>query len=518
MNEFTKTMAFAGVGAVLFVAAYAATRVPDRAVPDLASKELGQGEPFFPDFKDPNAATSLEVVEYDEATASQRPFKVEFKEGKWTIPSHYDYPADGKDRLVKTATGVIDLKKDTVRSISIEDQEKLGVIDPLDSKSTSLKGRGKRVTLRDKSEKVLADLIVGKTIKADEKRSGQRYVRVPEQKATYGIKFDVDLSTKFADWIETNLLKLDSAKVRRITFNSEKADIRGNQIVVQPGESYTISRKDGASPWTIEGLEPDQEVATDKVSDLTFGLSDLKINGVRPKPAGLTKDLKVSDPGKIEPTSREGMMSLVNRGFYPTQRGVISNQGEVEVATEDGVVYTLRFGEATFATGEALTAGSEDEVPKTETPKGKDDEEKTEKKAESSGVGSRYLMVTARFDDALIVKPESVVQPEEGDLPKDVFERSDDEQKTAQAKIDREKAEYEKKVEDGKKKAEELSDRFAAWYYLTPDSNFKKIALERSSAVRKKSDKPATGDGAPSPFGSPAGRGLPPGIALPDNP
>jgi hypothetical protein len=513
MNEATKTLAFLGVAALLFGAAYASTRVPDRVGTDLASKELGIGQPFFPDFKDPNAATSLEVIEYDEATATQRPFKVEFKDGKWTIPSHYDYPADGKDRLVKTATGVIDLKKDTVRSITAEDHEKLGVIDPLDGKSTALKGRGKRVTLKGKDGNVLGDFIIGKPVKTDEKRTGQRYVRVPDQKPTYGVKLDLDLSTKFADWIETNLLKLESGKVRRITFNSDKADIRGNQIVMLPGESYTISRKDASGPWTIQGLEADQEVATDKVSDLTFGLSDLKINGVRPKPAGLTRDLKVSDPGKIVPSSREGMMSLVNRGFYPTERGVLSNQGEVEVATEEGVVYTLRFGEATFAQGEALSAGSEDEVAKAEDAKDKDkdDEGTSEKKSSSSGVGSRFLMVTVRFDDSLIAKPESLSEPEEGDLPKDVFQRTEEEQKTAKEKADREKVDFEKKVADGKKKVDDLSDRFAGWYYLTPDSNFKKIALERSAAVRKKGEKPATGGAAPD-FG---GGDLPPGLTFP---
>ena len=137
-------------------------RIPDRTGTDAAFND--QGKPFFPDFKDPLACTDLEVVDYDPTTATRRRFKVKFKDGKWVIPSHYDYPADAKDRLAKTAAGVMDLTKDTIRSDRVEDQEELGVIDPLDTKATILKGRGKRVTLRDKSEKVLADFIIGKEV------------------------------------------------------------------------------------------------------------------------------------------------------------------------------------------------------------------------------------------------------------------------------------------------------------------------------------------------------------------
>ncbi len=58
------------------------------------------------------------------------------------IPSHYDYPADAKDRLAKTASSVMDLNKDTIRSDRVEDQEEMGVVDPLDNKVTSLKVKG----------------------------------------------------------------------------------------------------------------------------------------------------------------------------------------------------------------------------------------------------------------------------------------------------------------------------------------------------------------------------------------
>ena len=107
-----------------------------------------------------------------------------FKDKMWVIPSHYNYPADAKDRLSKTSAALMDLTRDTVRSDSTDAQEEMGVIDPLDAKVTTLQGRGKRITLRDASEKVLADIIIGNEIKGTERKDGggMRYVRVPGQK------------------------------------------------------------------------------------------------------------------------------------------------------------------------------------------------------------------------------------------------------------------------------------------------------------------------------------------------
>src|SRR4051794_40305234 len=111
--DFKKTLAFVAVAVVLTGAAF--VRSPDRSRGALDDFK-DQGQFFFPEFKDPFACTDLEVIEYDSGTATRRQFKVMFQDGKWVIPSHHNYPADAKDRLAKTAGGVMDLKKDTIRS------------------------------------------------------------------------------------------------------------------------------------------------------------------------------------------------------------------------------------------------------------------------------------------------------------------------------------------------------------------------------------------------------------------
>ena len=508
MSELKKTLAFVAVALVLSATAAFAVR-PKVRTPEAFDD---QGKPFFPAFKDPLACTQLEVIDYDPGTASALPFKVMLKDGKWVIPSHHDYPADAKDRLAKTAAGVIDLKRDVIVSDRPDQWEDLGVIDPIEPKASSLKGRGKRVTLRDKAGAVLADFIIGKDVPG---RTGQRYVRVPEQKRTYAVNVNVDLSARFADWIETNLLKLDASRIRKITFDSHKVD--PERRTIDRGDVVAISRKDAGAPWTTEGLAPDQEVDSAKTGTLTSALADLKIVGVRPKPAGLTAALKASTDGNGLSLNAESQRSLANRGFYLLRDGrLLSNQGDVIADTEDGIVYMLRFGEVSFATGEALSAGTQDE--------GSSPSDSAKKQPEKTSAESRYLLVMAEFDPSLIPPPKPPTPPTPATLPDKVFARMpDDPALAAQIKADRQadklrEDEHKRKVEEARKKAQELTERFAGWYYLVPGDAFRDVMLNRASLIKKKdAAAPASPGGLQGFPGLPGGRGgFPGGLNLPN--
>ncbi|MBD3331495.1 hypothetical protein GF356_01490, partial [candidate division GN15 bacterium] len=124
MQEMKTTIWFVAIAAILVVLAW--ILAPQRITPDAF---VDQGEPFFPDFTNPNEATTLEVIEFDPESGQARPFKVTFQDGRWTIPSHHNYPADAADRLAQTAAGVIDLKKDDFRSNTISDQPLTGTLD-----------------------------------------------------------------------------------------------------------------------------------------------------------------------------------------------------------------------------------------------------------------------------------------------------------------------------------------------------------------------------------------------------
>ncbi len=174
-------------------------------------------------------------------------------------------------------------------------------------------------------------------------------------------------------------------------------------------------------------------------------------------------------------------------------------------ATEDGVIYLLRFGNVTFARGEALSAGGKDEA---EPPAEGSPEPRPE-----GAVESRYLFVDAEFNPELVAKPEPPRPWATGELPEDVFARSAAEaesQKTQrEALARREQEDYEKKLEAGRKRAQELRDRFAAWYYVVPGDAYRKVILDRSRLIR---DEQAEGASSPSPAGMPGLPGFPGGI------
>jgi hypothetical protein len=490
-GEMKKTLVFVSVAFVLAAGAVY-TRAPVRYKP---TGDFGlQGEKFFPEFKDPLECTSLEVVGLDPDTSSPVAFKVMLKDGKWVIPSHYNYPADAKDRLAKTAAGIIDLTRDVLVSDRAADYDSLGVSDPTDMKSYNAKGTGKRVTLRDKTDRILADFIIGDEV-VD--RAGMRYVRVPSEKMTYAVKADVDLSTRFADWIETNLLKLDSSKIRRVTFVNHKVDPERGKII--PGETLTIERSDSNAPWKLDKIAEGQEINTDTINTLISALSDLKISGVRPKPDGLTRDLKGGEGIRLDQAAR---ISLGEKGFYIVKDQLISNQGDVIVECDDGAQYTLRFGEVVFARGEALSSGKESkDKKKADDPKSKNE----------GSIESRYLFATIAFFPELLPPPadktdETISLPDEPFLlpagdPKRVADEKkiDDERK----KKDDEKK---KRLEEAKKGIDERSDRFAPWYYLVPGDAFRNIVLDRSALTKAKGKLTPTGaTGGPE-------LGLPPGI------
>ncbi len=453
MSEIKKTMTFGGVA--LFLALLALVTAPRVSTPDAF---VDRGEAFFPDFEDPNKATTLEVIEFDEETAAAAPFKVTFRSNNWTIPSHHDYPADGKDRLAKTAAGVIGITKDDFRTDNVADHELCGVLDPLDDSATSTKGRGKRVTIRGENDAILADFIVGEKIP---EREGFRFVRIPDQKRVYAAKMDIDISTKFEDWIEKDLLEIERSTIDQIVLKDYSINERSRRV--DQRDTVTLD-KDG-STWKADKMRSSQEVDSTKMNDLAGALDELSIVGVRPKPEGLSEGLKQIEEDGLRITQSD-LLSLQGKGYYFTRDGsLLSNEGEVQARTTDGVAYTLRFGEIVYGTGDSVTAGNESS----------DNQE--------SGPGeNRYLFITTEFDPTTFKEPKKPANrdfegKEEGDLTD-----ADRENK----RLDEEYKAWEEKIEAGREKSTSLNDRFARWYYVISAESFDKIHLTRKDLVKAK--------------------------------
>ncbi len=454
MSETQKTVTF-GVGAVI-LALLALATAPRFVSPDVF---LDRGEPFFPEFTDPNIARTLSVLEFDEETASAKPFQVTNQNGLWTIPSHHNYPADGADRLARTAAGGIGITRDDFRSDNLADHEALGVLDPSDEAGTSLRGRGTRVTLRGDNEVTLADFIVGNQV---EDRPTFRFVRLPDQKRVYAVRMDIDLSTNFSDWIEKDLLLVEQDNVDQLVLYDYAIDER--TLTINDRDTVTLNKVEGA--WTDDGRTSEsRELDSTKVSGLVSALDGLSIVGVRPKPDGLSSSLRRAAEGGI---TRAEVVSLQSRGYYLTREGDLrSNEGELRVRTTKGILYTLRFGEVLYGTGSAISAGLE-----------------SSSEADSGPGENRYLFITAEFERDRFPEPPLPANMDfEGKGDEDLSD--DDRANKTRHEIH---SEWAAQVLAGEERLIELNNRFGPWYYVISSESFEDVRLTREDVTKEKAN------------------------------
>jgi hypothetical protein len=516
MNENMKSLVFVGVAAVAALAAFFAR--PSSGSIDSVPIE----KTLFADFKDPTVATSLEIVKPDAASSTVQTFKVQQENGLWVIPSSSNYPADAKDRLKNAATALIGLDVIGVATDKQSEHELYGVVQPDSGKALSnLKGVGTMIAVKDAGGKDLASLIIGKSPKG---QPDQHFVRRPSQDRVYVTKINPDqVSAKFEDWIEKDLLNLNPLDVsgidiknyavlsgvdpntnRRVRQKVPRADLmvkfdeKENKWV--PGKMTVYAMKEKVEEKEAP-LTETEELNSEALDALKTALDNLQIAGVRRKPAGFSADLSAD---KSFADNEEALQSLMGKGFFPVPNSageleIYGTDGEMHVLTKDGVQYILRFG--------AVDQGEDG-------------------KATTASV-NRYMLVTAKLNPEAIPPP--VLEPEpagpeapkteakkeeekkEGDKPQDDPKKQDDvaaEAKRAQERErikkenERKTSEYSQKLNKAKSRISELNYRFANWYYLVSDDTFKKMNLTRSDIVKE------TANAAKEGFGIDAFRAL----------
>ena len=430
-NLSGRTMAFVGVA----VGCLAITGLFDAMNRPAAIKEFGKmGQEFYTEFTDPTTATSLTVSVIDPEEVKPLQFSVKQSDdtGQWVIPSHHDYPADAADQLAKTASSIIGIKRGAMISRWESDHAKYGVVDPeTDSVSIDqIEGIGKRITIGGPNEATLASYIVGKK---NEDSTNQYFVRHPDEAETYIAELDINLTTKFGDWVNTDLLEITDGDIVRLDLNDYSFDeIQGT---ITGNIESVLSRDSSSADWELEGIDAETEqVKTAAVTETLTALTTLEIAGVRPKQAGLTPDLQIDraalrSQGDFDRLSRD----LLSRGFLlqPNRENkelleLISREGEMFVGASDGLLYRLYFGRAFTGSNEDLEIGLSsvtteeegEEAPSDEETAGDSAEDKKEGEEETpSGKPGRYVFVRVNFDATLLgdvlTKPEEPQEPAE---------------------------------------------------------------------------------------------------------
>lgn len=418
MNPLTRTLSFVGVAAVSVVVAATAWY---GSQPSDVSGYGDVGKEFFPDFEDVTKATALTVVDFNDDEKEPVSFAVKQNDdGLWVIPSHHNYPAEAEDRLARTATSLLGVEKTAVQSRTKEDWKRYGVVDPAEEGAATAEERGTRLTLSDSSGNPLVDLIVGNKV---EGRDSHYYVREPEKNTTYITPLDVDLSAKFSDWIEPDLLKISSTDIVQLTLDNYSIDEQRG--TVDKKELLEFAKKDleTAGDWQLVGLDEEtEELDKSPVTSIATNLDELKIVGVRPKPEGLGDDLRVNPAVK-----QILQMQMQAQGFFiggdkEGKERLYANEGELSAGISNGVEYTLYFGEIARGSEKDIEVGLTDaSQPDEEKQKDADDDSSAENTADESEDGPRrYLLVTAGFNESLLgEKPVAPVEPVKPDILKE---------------------------------------------------------------------------------------------------
>ncbi len=233
MTENSKTISILIIaGAVLSLALITKPR------PAAVSAESMVGKPLFPKFDDPSKvlnAKRFKIVTFDESTSTPREFEVDQKNGVWVLPRNNDYPVDAAKQIATAAGALVNLTVLDQVGHGVADHELYGVVEPKpDDDQSGKSGIGKLVVIDDgEGTKPIARLIIGKQDKqshADELGGAQkelRFVRIAGQDPVYRVALKTDkFSTKFEDWVETDLLKLkpwDITEVKLARLQSRRA-------------------------------------------------------------------------------------------------------------------------------------------------------------------------------------------------------------------------------------------------------------------------------------------------------
>ena len=280
--------------------------------------------------------STMVVQHYDADQAILHTFQVANNDGVWTIPSHHNYPADGGDQVGRTAGSVLGLEANPAARVSTDprDHIRLGVLDPADSTAPFGVERGRRITLSGSQDEAILDVVVGFEVPD---RQGWYYLRRADEDAVYAVEMSPVLSTRFIDYVNPDLLQVERNDVTQIVFDPHRVNRAAGNVTT--ALKLTLNRSEGEGGWESPQLPDGQEVDQDAVRQVLDGITRVRLEGVRP----------------LQPVTMEHLQRF---GFF-TNDGITiwGYEGAVEVQRNNGLRYTMYFGERAPDDGLALTAG-----------------------------------------------------------------------------------------------------------------------------------------------------------------
>ena len=544
MKENSKSIIFIAVAAASV--ALALSSIPQKIDP--ASKGNRMGQALFETF-DPRQATGIEIVEIDEENLEAKSLEVAQTEKGWWIrrPQKADYPANANNQVKDVSTILLDLRILDTASEGAGEHAKYGVLDPSSANHGDL-GVGRSIALKNRSGSNLAQLIIGNEVEGLSgtryvRKPDESTVFTAEMRNANNV------STKFVDWVEKDFLDLDKWNIKRVTLDNYEVNLAKGQLN-RKDKPYVLDYENSEWKLSGSTLSDKEELNKDKLDALKDAFDDLEIIDVESKPEILVANLKQGNEffSNLKDKKNQAVVqSLQQKGFYTVAvqnpQGqqvpkVVSNKGEILVGMKDGVEYVLRFGdiyrgpeEDENSTGDSryiyafarvnpslLDPLSLEPVPSPITASEvstKPDQNSSSEKGVKGDKGDKGIeskapnisppgpppnfVPTSSPPSSTPPPPPAAVKSKpviptvvDGNksLGTNDFTKKKAERDAEIARINASNAnkqrEYNDKVAKAQKRADELNENLAGWYYVISNEVFEKIRLERTDFVKAK--------------------------------
>ena len=340
-------------------------------------------------------------------------------------------------------------------------------------------GFGTLISITDEKNNEFS-LIIGEEVGENQSSDGTvgaalHLVRIPGEDAVFVAEIDVDtFTTEFTDWINDDLLDLDSIDVRQLSIHDYTSFKRTeSSLGITERLQVQIDWNVEEGIWSLSQmleflgndqvpvetvLNIDEELNADRLNTLQDAIDSLKISDVRRKPAGLGADLKINsrifDPESRVDLERRGFF-LVNARDGSGDQELLCANGELHISTEQGVKYLLRFGSEVADDDEIL----------------------------------RHMFVTTRLDKQLLPEPELVDLPDV-DPDDELTQQAYDEVKRNNDLLIEDHAQ---RIKDAEERVEDLNSRFADWYYLISEYTYNRLHLSKTDLIAIKEGTDPTG-------------------------
>ncbi|MEM9411273.1 MAG: DUF4340 domain-containing protein [Planctomycetota bacterium] len=440
--------------------------------PEFAIADDEVGKPLFESYQAKDIR-GIDIIRFDSENQNLDRIKLTRRGEKWVIPARQNYIANQSLRIGTVVNALNDKTVYDVISENQEDHIKFGVLDPSESLGDrNIASLGTKLTLTDRNNKTVADVIVGMPVKNDPQK---RHVRIPGKPRVYLIDFDANLlSTQFALWLSPNILEIQPEQGRQIReIQVESYQILQEQNAAKKKYSYRASLVPGSGRLNIKSLEipqgdsswyslkttPDQIA---KLSNVVRPIALFFVDDVRRKNESLALALSEN----VNENSAKEFKIMNSLGFFFNKNEskfgpkFDSVNGQARVKTSDGVTTTILVGQVAGANS----------VDKNKL--------------------NYYVILNSDVDEALRSKPVRPVGTNEND--------DSPENRAYLKKV----KDWEDRLEKASRAADELNALHSDWYYLVSEAVIKTLipevplpdAPQKTTKPTKTSDTENTGE------------------------